>query len=89
MFIEVLSAGSTALDRVEVVMSQLTALFDPMDVPSEVGTPVPEIVVEAVGGGVFVVIQDEVAQGRTETLPELLPEIAFIVLAPYLAGRKP
>jgi hypothetical protein len=83
LFIEVLSAGPIALDRVEVVMDRLTALFNPGAVPVEMGTPRPEIVVEAIGAGIFVVIQNEVAQERTEALGELLGEISFIVLAPF------
>jgi AcrR family transcriptional regulator len=83
LFIEVLSAGPIALDRVEVVMDRLTALFNPGAVPAEVGAPPPDVVVEAIGAGIFVVIQNEVAQGRTEGLAELLGEIAFIVLAAF------
>ena len=83
LFIEVLSAGPIALDRVEVVMDRLTALFKPGAVPAEVGVAPPEIVIEAIGAGVFVVLQNEVAQGRTEALPELLEEISFIMLAPF------
>jgi AcrR family transcriptional regulator len=84
-FIEVLAAGPSALGRVDAVLDGLTSLFGPGAVPAEVGPPLPEIVVEAICGGIFVVIQHEIAQGRTETLPELLPEITFIALAPSLA----
>ncbi len=84
LFIEVLSAGPIALDRVEAAMDRLTGLFKPGAVPAELGTAPPDVVVEAIGAGIFVVIQSEVAQGRTEALPELLGEIAFIVLAPFM-----
>lgn len=46
------------------------------------GAALPGVVVEAICGGVFVVLQREVATGRAEVLPELLPEIAFIALTP-------
>lgn len=82
--IEVLSAGPVALDRVEVVMDRLLAMFNPGSVPAQIGAPPTDIVVEAVRAGIFVVIQNEVAQGRTEALPELLREIVFIVLAPIV-----
>ena len=47
------------------------------------GPPLPDVVVEAISGGMYAVIQYEVAEGRTEALPELLPEIAFVALAPF------
>ncbi len=81
--IEVLSAGPVALDRAEVVMDRLVAMFNPGAIPAQVGARPPDVVIEAIGAGVFVVLQNEVAQGRTEALPELLPEISFIVLAPF------
>ena len=83
LFIEVLSAGPGALDRVEEDLDRLVAMFNPGAVPAEVGAPPPEIVVEAIGAGIFVVIQNEVAQGRAEALAELLGEISFIVLAAF------
>ena len=35
-------------------------------------------------GGAEAIIRDEVAAGRTEELPSLLPDILFVVLAPYV-----
>jgi AcrR family transcriptional regulator len=82
-FIEVLAAGPAAMDRVDAVLESLTLLFAPREVPAQVGAPLPDIVVEAICGGIFVVIQHEIAQGRTETLPDILPEIIFVALAPF------
>ncbi len=84
LFIEVLSAGPVALDRVEEDLDCLVEMFNPGAVPAEVGAPPPDVVIEAIGAGIFVVIQNEVAEERTEALPKLLPEIAFIVLAPIM-----
>jgi AcrR family transcriptional regulator len=82
-FIEAIGAGSEGLDRVWMLLNGLTDLFNLDAVPPAVGRPVPEIVVEAISAGIFVVIQHEVAEGRTEALPELLDEISFIALAPF------
>jgi AcrR family transcriptional regulator len=82
-FIEVIGAGSEGLDRVGMLVDGLTALFNLSAVPAAIGPPLPDVVVEAIASGIYVVIQNEVAKGRTEALPELLPEIAFIALAPF------
>ncbi len=82
-FIEVLAAGPAAMDRVDGVLDSLTRLFAPKEVPAKVGAPLPDIVVEAICGGIFVVIQHEIAQGRTAGLPDLLPEIILVALAPF------
>ena len=83
LFIEALSGGPVALDTVEKEMDRLSGMFSPSAIPSDVGTPPPEIALEAIGAGIYVVIQHEVAEGRIEALPELVPEIAFIALAPF------
>ena len=86
-FIEALAAGPEGLDRVWMLIDGLVALFDLNGVPAEVGSPLPELVVEAIAAGIYAVIQREVAEGRTEALPELLGEIATIGLAPFMRAE--
>ncbi len=82
-FIEAIGAGPEGLERVWMLTDGLVALFDLNAVPAEVGAPLPELVVEAIASGIYVVIQREVAEGRTEALFELLPELTTIALAPF------
>ena len=82
-FIEALAAGPEGVDRIGMLIDGLVALFDLKNVPTEVGHRVPDLVVEAIADGIYAVLQREVAEGRTEKLPELLPEIAFIALVPF------
>jgi AcrR family transcriptional regulator len=81
-FIEAIGAGPEGLDRVWMLVDGLAALFNYSAAPAAGGEPLADVIVEAIAGGIYVVIQHEVAAGRTETLPELLPDIAFIALAP-------
>jgi AcrR family transcriptional regulator len=85
-FIEAIGAGPEGLERVWMLTDGLVALFDLNGVPAEVGAPLPELVVEAIAGGIYVVLQREVAEGRTEALLELLPELTTIALAPFGAS---
>ncbi len=81
-FIEVLAAGSPGLDHVDLLMDSVTALINFSAAPAAVGGPLSDVVIEAIGGGIYAVIQNEVAEGRTEALPGLSREITFIALAP-------
>ena len=83
-FIEVLGAGSAGLEHVDLLMNSMTALANFDGAPATYGTPLSDVVIEAIGGGIYVVIQNEIAHGRTEALPELSREIIFIALAPLV-----
>jgi AcrR family transcriptional regulator len=80
-FFEALGAGSASRNRIGVMMDNWTALIRPG--PGDVEEPVPDVIVEAIIGGIWAVIQHEIANKRNAGLPELLPEVAFIALAPF------
>jgi len=82
-FIEGLTAGSPATDRASRITDWIAAQFNLNVIPADVGTPQSELVIEAIGGGIWIVIQNEVAAGRTNSLPDLTPEIAYILMAPF------
>jgi AcrR family transcriptional regulator len=81
-FFELPTAGPTALDRADAIMDAFTAFLRPGQAPSGIGGPVPDAVLEAIGSGIWSVIQHEIAHGRGEQLPELAPELTRIALAP-------
>ena len=41
------------------------------------------MILKAITGGTWAVIQHEIAEGRREQLPELAPEVVEFVLAPF------
>ena len=84
-FIESPSAGADVLDRLDRIQDRLLLMFDPDAMPPEVGQPAPQVVLEAIAGGVFAVIQHEVLHERTRELPALLPELSYFALAPATA----
>ncbi len=81
-FFELAAAGPDGLDHSDRVTQQFMAFLSPAALPDGVG-PMPEIVVEAIGGGIWTVISHEIAHGRAESLPALAPEIADFALAPF------
>ena len=85
-FFELPVAGPPALDRGDEVLGSFTAFLAPGTVPSQFTHTVPEVVREAIGGGIFGVIQHEIASGRLAELPELAPELTRLALMPLDPG---
>ena len=81
--LELPTAGPAALDYTDAQIDSFTAFIRPPMLPSELGEPLPEVIMEAIGGGIVAAIQHEVAHGRLESLPELAPELTRITLAPF------
>jgi hypothetical protein len=46
------------------------------------------VVGEAIIGGIWNVLQNEVGHGRAERLPELAPELTYIALTPFLGAEE-
>jgi len=82
-FFELLTAGPPALDRADVTLDLFTAYLQKTP---ELGPPLPRTLLEAIPSAIWAVIQHEIAQGRLETLPELAPEAARIVVASFGPG---
>ena len=49
----------------------------------ELGPPLPQSIMEAIPSGIWAVIQKEITEGRLQTLPELAPEVARIIVASF------
>jgi AcrR family transcriptional regulator len=81
-FFELPAAGPVGLERAEAASARFTAFLGPGGLPAGIEAP-PEIVIEAIGGGIFAVIQHEITHGRAEALPRIGPELAGFVLLPY------
>jgi AcrR family transcriptional regulator len=87
-FFELPTAGPGALDRAELVLDAFTSYLAPGEPPGSAGTPVPPVIREALGSGVWAAIQYEIAHGRLASLPEKAPQFTRIALTPT-GGRWP
>jgi AcrR family transcriptional regulator len=87
--VEVLAAGPSALQRRDGAMRMFTVFFEAGrqeasdDMPS-----LPPLVSESVVGAIYEVIYSRILRNRTEELPDLLPDLMYIALVPYLGPEE-
>jgi AcrR family transcriptional regulator len=93
VFVSFLATGAEAHHVRQEELQAFTGLLDPGFEIAQV----PPITGETIAGARFEIIAEEIHRGRTERLPELLPLITYITLAPFtgpeeaarIAGEKP
>lgn len=84
--VEMLAAGPRGRERVRQLLQNFQLFFE--DAPWQSGQPrVPPVVVEAVVAGVFGLLFNHVSTKRATELPDLLPEITYFVLVPFIGPR--
>lgn len=83
LLIEVGTVGLVACDRLRATFHRFVCLLDD-GVTSLEGAPELPNVASIAGGAVFARIYEEVALGRAATLPDLLPQLTFELLLPYI-----
>lgn len=80
-FFELAAAGPAGRDASELATQRAMAFLDPEFLPSG-ATPLSEVVIEAIGGGIWMIVQGEIIHGRVEPLPQLVPELLDFILKP-------
>ena len=83
-FVEVLAAGPRALALRDGSLRELTALFQPGFDAAPAGAAIPRSTPTAIAGAFAELVALRVREGATEDLPELLPDLLFCALAPFL-----
>lgn len=88
VIIEVLAAGPEALERRRQVLGALTdRIAQASQGMSQ--TPIgPQLTAETIVGAVIQVIYNRVYRGEAERLPELLPDLLYSVLVPFVGHRR-
>ncbi len=85
-FFELPTAGPAAMDRADEVLDSFTSLLGPLVSPDGTGATVSPALLEAIGSGIWAVIQYEIFHGRREQLPNLAPELARLATTPFAPG---
>jgi AcrR family transcriptional regulator len=79
--VEMYAAGKRALDQREVVTEGMEGLLAP---GYELKPETPAIAAEAIGGALYSLLYDHVNREGPETLPDLVPTLVYVTLAPFL-----
>jgi AcrR family transcriptional regulator len=83
--VEMYAAGKRALDQREVVTEGMEGLLAP---GYELKPETPPIAAEAIGGALYSLLYDHVNKKGPETLPDLVPTLVYVTLAPFLSGDE-
>jgi AcrR family transcriptional regulator len=83
--VEMYAAGKRALDQREVVTEGMEGLLAP---GYELKPDTPPIAAEAIGGALYELLYDHVNKKGPETLPDLVPTLVYVTLAPFLDAKE-
>ncbi len=82
--VEMYAAGKRALDQREVVTEGMEGLLAP---GYELKPETPPIAAEAIGGALYSLLYDHVNKKGPATLPDLVPTLVYVTLAPFLEAE--
>jgi len=85
--VQVLAAGPRAIDRRDRIMRQFEAIFDEVGRVIDPPDPPPPLTSETLVGAVYEVVYKRVLRGETATLLELLPDVVYACVLPYVGRR--
>lgn len=85
--VEVLAAGPRAQQRRDDTMRRFTVFFDAglRELPPAITAP--SLVAESVVGAIYEIVYARIRRGETDTLPEILDDLVYVALVPFL-GRE-
>ncbi len=82
---EMYAAGKRALDQREIVTEGMEGLLAP---GYELKPETAPIAAEAIGGALYSLLYDHVNKSGPETLPDLVPTLVYVTLAPFLEAEE-
>lgn len=85
--VEVLAAGPRALARRDDAMRTFGEFLEHCR-GQHGGNEVPRLLTEVVAGGIYEIIYARILNRRTGSLPELLPDIMYVWLAPFVGPAQ-
>jgi len=86
--VEGFGAGARARDRYQQAVSSFFPFLDAGRKLSPDGDRIPDHAARVIVGGVSALMFNEASAGHAEKLPDLLPEMMYMVVAPYLGHDR-
>lgn len=88
VIVEVLSAGRSALARRDQALTRFESFFDAgrQGLPEAMRSQ--QLVAQAVVGGIYEALYAQILEGDIAALPELVPDLLYCALVPYLGHRR-
>lgn len=88
VIVEVLAAGPTAVHRRGATIRTLTEMLERGSERVAGGSRPPGLTAETIIGGIYEVAYSRVLQGETDKLLELVPDLAYSMMQPYLGHER-
>jgi AcrR family transcriptional regulator len=87
--VELAMGGPAARARAEAMLDAFTGFLEPEHLPPSFSRRPSRVVLEAIAGGVWAIVQNEVDRGRADRLSELTLPVIDFVLAAFSAPPDP
>ncbi|HZV72751.1 MAG TPA: TetR/AcrR family transcriptional regulator [Conexibacter sp.] len=85
--VEVVAAGPEARGRRDAAMRVFVDFLEPGRIEAPKGVAVPALAAEIVVGGIYEIIYSRLQRNATDELVEMLPELLYCALVPYIGHR--
>jgi len=85
--VEVVAAGPEARSRRDAAMRVFVDFLEPGRAEVARGLVVPELTAEIIVGGIYEIIYSRLQRGAADELVEMLPDLLFCALVPYVGHR--
>jgi AcrR family transcriptional regulator len=86
--VDVLAAGPRALARRDATLRRFAVFFEDGRAGLPATMALQELLSQAVVGGLYEALYGYIIDGQAERLPELMPDLIYCGLVPYLGHRK-
>jgi len=85
--VEVVAAGPEARSRRDAAMRVFVEFLEPGRAAAPRGLVVPELAAEVVVGGIYEIIYSRLQRNAADELIEMLPDLLYCALLPYIGHR--
>ncbi len=86
--VECYAAGPAAIRRAEDITRSFTIFLEEGYRRRPQAQELPRLSSQAIAGAIFEIVQREVGAGRVREIARLLPQLAYISIAPFLGPQE-